>query len=196
MKKAVLQRLFSRNNVYVIYGPPLTYKTTIAVRILRLYTGNKIYIGLGKHAYLRPFLKNVHFIPVRSMKEELELILRLPFLGEADNSFIVYDGFGANLLPLRAFYPESVIMRLAAFILAYLDYVSTTHSARVVIVVEGDNFPLFKRVLQEYCGLFIRALVSSEKLVLHVLDKKFSPMASLSLSLGEILEERSERENY
>lgn len=196
MKKGVLQKLFSHNHVYVIYGPPLTYKTTIAMHILRMYRGNRIYVGLGKHAYLRPILKDIHFMPIRDLKEELEFILRLPFVREVDNSFIVYDGFGANLFPLRAFYPENVVMRLAAFILTYLEYVSLVRSSKVVVVIEGGDFPLFKRVLQEYCSLFIRTKVSDNSVTLYVLDKRFSYITSLSLFIEEILEKKDEREDY
>ncbi|RLE60268.1 MAG: hypothetical protein DRJ35_03785 [Thermoprotei archaeon] len=196
MKKGVLQKLFSQNYIYVIYGPPLTYKTTIALHILRMYKGNKIYVGLGKHAYLRPILKDIHFMPIRDLKEELEFILRLPFIQKVDNSLIVYDGFGANLFPLRAFYPENVVMRLASFILAYLKYVSLAHSSKAVVVIEGGDFPLFKRVLQEYSSLFIKTKVSGNSVTLYVLDNRFSHITSLKLFIEEILEKKDEREDY
>ncbi len=190
MSRHALRRLFSRNKIYAIYGPPLTFKTLFSLYVLKLTGRRGVYVGLGKHAFwdFPRKVESISFYPVYSLMDELELSIKLPQLSGLSNAVVIYDGFGANLYPLRFFLKEGAIMRIGCFVLSSLKNLSQARNSTVIVTVEGGTKPFFKRVLQEYVFLFIKTRTEEQRseLYIDVYDKKFIPVTTYTVPIEEV----------
>lgn len=184
-------KILTGSGLKILYGPPLSYKTSLALAYLLIRGGKpSTYVGLGKHCRTAEKLKNfVRAYSILNFKEEVDLLTSLhSHLRERE--FLAYDGFGATLLPLRSELKESAVIRLAMWIASLLKVAAQTHSASVLVLttetVKGK--PLMFKALSRFSDAFIRVQKDSGVLRLAVQRPDLLETYKITLSTDEITE--------
>lgn len=182
-------RILGSRGLKVLYGPPLSYKTSLALAYIRSRREKPAtYVGLGKHCRTAKELKGfARAYGILNFKEELDFLASL-HLQLREGELVAYDGFGATLLPLRSELKESAVIRLAMLVAALLKMAVRTHSASVLVITTetGKSRPLMFKALSCYSDLFLRARKEGETLQLIVQQPNLLELHRITLPLDEV----------
>ena len=151
-------RFIRQPGLKALYGPPLSFKTSLTLSCLKAQKGRAAYIGLGKHALCGHADSGVDVFQVLSFREAVNLLL--DFVAEVQRGWeiIVYDGFGSECMPLYCGMKERAAMQAALFITSTLRFIAAKLSASVVLVTTETykGKPLFYSVLSKRVESFVR----------------------------------------
>lgn len=184
-------KILSNRGLRVLYGPPLSYKTKLALSYI-LLRGEKpsTYVGLGKHVRVADRVKGLaRTYSFLSLVEEIESLTNL-VLNLREGEFLAYDGFGATLLPFRCDLREISAMRIALFITALLKLSTQTHSASVLILTTetAKGRPLFFKALSRFSDAFVRARKNDDVLELTLHNPQMLELWRIRVPASEVNE--------
>ncbi|MCC6058642.1 MAG: hypothetical protein LM563_00130 [Thermofilum sp.] len=150
--------LIKRPGLKALYGPPQSFKTSLALACLEAQRGKAAYIGLGKHALCRRTDSGVDFFQALNFREAVDLLLEFMSEGQRDWKIIVYDGFGSECVPLYCGMRERSVTQAALLVVSALKFIATKLSASVVVVTTETRRgrPLFYSVLSKRVERFVR----------------------------------------
>uniref|UniRef100_A0A7C4FCZ3 DNA recombination and repair protein Rad51-like C-terminal domain-containing protein n=1 Tax=Thermofilum pendens TaxID=2269 RepID=A0A7C4FCZ3_THEPE len=150
--------LIKQPGLKALYGPPLSFKTSLVLTCLETQKGKAAYIGLGKHALSRHADSNIDTFQALNFREAVNLLLDFMVERQREWKIIAYDGFGSECIPLYCGMKERSVMQAALFIASALRFIATKLSASVVVVTTETykGKPLFYSVLSKRVESFVR----------------------------------------
>ncbi|MEM1508902.1 MAG: hypothetical protein QXY49_04005 [Thermofilaceae archaeon] len=165
----LLTRILEEKKGLVIYGPPGSLRTRLALLIA--YNSRPfLYIGTGRHARLKKLPKEAKVFQTMSFYSELLKVFEV--LGETragDCRTIVLDEFLANIIPYRAVLKESYIMRMALTEIQI--FTSIIENSGKVITVCGEDQrtggPLGLRYIRLLKPYLLRLKVVKKEVILE-----------------------------
>lgn len=187
---ARLFRVLRGKGLKVLYGPPLSCKTSLAISFLRhVPPGYRVYVGLGKHCSVARMLSgSASSKCILDFRDEVRFLAEeLPGLQEG--AFLLYDGFGATLLPLRSVLKESAVARAALFVASSLKMMVRMRAASIVIVTTetARGRPIMYRSLRDLTDVFIHVRRVGDAVSVSLRDANLAEIGVMTIPLEEIL---------
>jgi len=151
-------KLVKQPGLKALYGPPLSFKTSLVITCLGAQKDKAAYIGLSKHAFLRYTGSSVDVFQVMSFRDAVNLLLDLMAEEQREWKLIIYDGFGSECMPLYCGLKERSVMQAALFIASALRLIAAKFLASVLVVTTETykGRPLFYSALSKHVELFLR----------------------------------------